>query len=188
MSNKTNQSSFFEALKTVFLPYAKNLEESCIQGDIEKPKKYFEDFEEGFTCEFQVPGLTVEEIKEFAAQYDPQLFHLDEAAASKTHFGGLVASGFQTQLKCFVPFCREVLLNSGSVGAPGIDKLRWLRPWYPGEVLDVSVKLVSIRASSKRNDRGYLGFELGASTGGNSLLTMEWVSIMLTREGAIGSE
>jgi|GEM_PF-256100 len=164
--------------------YQYYIEEGYIQSDTEKLKQYFEDFEEGFTYEFKVPGLTVKEITDFAEQYDPQLFHLDEAVASKSHFGGLVASGFQTQLKCFVPFCRGVLLDSGSMGAPGIEKLKWLRPWYPGEVLNVCVTLVSKRVSSKRNDRGYLNFELMATTDSSPLLSMEWASILLTREGA----
>ena len=150
----------------------------------QKLKKHFEDFEEGFNLAFQVPGLTVKEIKEFSAMYDPQRFHMDEEEASKTHFGGLVASGFQTQLLCFKPFCREVLLDSWAVGAPGIDNLKWLRPWYPGETLSVNVTLTKKRLSSKRNDRGYLSFELEAKTDGAPALTMEWAVIILTREGS----
>jgi len=84
------------------------------------PIKYFEDFEEGSTLE-----------------YDPQLFHLDEAVAEKTHFGQLAASGFQTQLKCYRPFCDQVLLGSSSVGAPGIE-IKWMRPWYPKQPLEVT--------------------------------------------------
>jgi acyl dehydratase len=145
---------------------------------------YFDDFDEGYNYSYRVPGLTVEQIKHFAARYDPQRFHLDEEAAASTHFGGLVASGFQTQLMCFEPFCREVLLNTGAVGAPGIDSLRWIRPWYPAEVLDVSVRLLGKRMSSTRNDRGYLNFVLEAAMDGQPTLKMEWNVIMLTREGA----
>jgi len=149
-------------------------------------KKWFEDFEEGFSLKYSVPGLTVREITEFAALYDPQRFHLDEDEANKTHFGGLVASGFQTQLLCFRPFCEQVLQNTQAVGAPGLDILKWLRPWYPGEMLDVNVTLASKRLSAQRNDRGYLGFEMKADANGAPTLVMEWVVIMLTRDG--GSE
>ena len=131
-----------------------------------------------------MPGLTSDEITAFAALYDPQRFHLDEDEASKTHFGSLVASGFQTQLLCFRPFCVDVLLDTHGVGAPGIENLRWLRPWYPGETLDVRATLVNKRISSKRSDRGYLGFELRAEVNGEPTLAMDWVVIMLTREGA----
>ena len=145
--------------------------------------KCFEDFQQGFVYEFQVPGLSESEIIEFARLYDPQRFHLDADAAKATHFGGLVASGFQTQLVCFQPFCRNVLNHSYGVGAPGIDSLKWLRPWYPGENLDGSVRLLSKRSSSKRKDRGYLEFLLEASTGGEPVVSMQWTVIMLTREG-----
>lgn len=79
-------------------------------------RKYFEDFEEGAVFEFEIPGLEVEEIKAFAERYDPQRFHLDENEAAATHFGRLVASGFQTQLLCFQPFCREVGMRIPFVG------------------------------------------------------------------------
>ncbi len=150
--------------------------------------KWFEDFEEGFSIEYSVPGLTKKEITEFASQYDPQRFHLDEDEAANTHFGRLVASGFQTQLMCFRPFCEKVIQNAQAVGAPGIDSLKWLRPWYPGEELNVRVTVVSKRLSSKRNDRGYIGVELNAEANGMPTLAMEWVFIMLTKEGAMEKE
>lgn len=146
------------------------------------PIKYFEDFEEGSTLEYQVPGVTPEEIKAFAAEHDPQLFHLDEAVAEKTHFGQLAASGFQTQLKCYRPFCDQVLLGSSSVGAPGIE-IKWMRPWYPNQPLEVTSVITRKSISSKSNQRGYVTFEVFAKANGVSILTMEWAVIMLTREG-----
>ena len=149
-----------------------------------KMEKCFEDFAQGFEVDYTVPDLTINEITEFAERYDPQRFHLDEKEAANTHFGGLIASGFQTQLLCFRPFCEKVLQGAWAVGAPGIDSLKWLRPWYPGEALSVNVTLVSKRLSSKRTDRGYLGFDLKAGVDGAPTLTMSWVVIMLTRDGA----
>lgn len=147
----------------------------------QRTREYFEDFEAGETFNFIAPGLKPDEIKQFALQYDPQRFHVDEDAASKTHFGGLVASGFQTQLMCFGPFCREVLLGTHAVGAPGIDQLKWLRPWRPLEDLKVTVTLVDKRISSKRPDRGYLSFKLSADSEEATVLTMEWVVMILTQ-------
>ena len=143
----------------------------------------FEDFAPGFRHDYRVPGLSAEEIVAFARRYDPQAFHLDPRAAADTHFGGLVASGFQTQLECFAPFCREVLADAHGIGAPGIDELRWLRPWYPGEDLDVRVEVADSRLSTTRRDRGYLDFELRAAHAGHSTLAMRWTTILLTREG-----
>jgi len=150
-------------------------------------KIWFEDFEEGFSFEYSIPGLTIKQITEFAALYDPQRFHLDEDEAKATHFGGIVASGFQTQLLCFRPFCEKVLQNTQAVGAPGVDSLKWLRPWYPGETLDVEVTVVNKRLSSKRNDRGYLGLEMKAEANGTPTLAMEWVVIMLIKDGTRAS-
>lgn len=144
----------------------------------------YEDFEVDFVFDFEVPALDREDIIEFASRFDPQRFHLDEGEAVKTHFGGLVASGFQTQLLCFQPFCREILANSHAVGAPGIDKLKWLRPWHPGEALGGRVKLMRKRPSSRRRDRGYLEFLLEADVDEAPLFSMLWTVIMLTREGA----
>jgi acyl dehydratase len=155
-----------------------------MKNNPDSPRVWFEDFEDGFLFEHSIPGLTVKEITEFAALYDPQRFHLDEEEAKITHFGGLVASGFQTQLLCFRLFCEKILRDTKAVGSPGIDSLKWLRPWYPGETLDVQVVLVGKRLSSKRNDRGYLSFELKAQTSGMPTLAMEWVLIMLTKNGA----
>ena len=146
--------------------------------------EWFEDFNEGNTFAYRVPGLTRSEIIEFAARYDPQRFHLDEQAAKQTHFGGLVASGFQTQLHCFRPLCERVLKHTRAIGAPGIDQLRWLRPLYPGETLDVTVAVVSKRRSSKREDRGYIGLELHAEASGAPTFAMQWVFMILTRQGA----
>lgn len=147
-------------------------------------KKYFEDFEERDTFDFEVSGLTAAEIKAFAERYDPQRFHLDEDEAAATHFGGLVASGFQTQLLCFEPFCRAVLQDSRAVGSPGIENLRWLHPWYPGQPLSVKVTLVDKRLSATRDDRGYLSFNLEAKAEDVPVLLMEWRVIVLTRRGA----
>ena len=144
--------------------------------------RHFEDFEVGVCDRYTVKGLTDEQIIEFAREFDPQRFHLDAEAAAQTHFGGLVASGFQTQLLCFRPFCDRVLLDSEAVGSPGIDQMRWLRPWYPGDDLAVTVTLLEKRRSGSRPDRGYLTFELSATTQGMAVFDMNWTVIMMVRQ------
>jgi len=146
--------------------------------------EYYEDFPEGFSYQYQVPGLSAQEIVAFAEQYDPQRFHLSEEEAKKTHFGGLVASGFQTQLHCFVTLCRDVFVDAHAVGAPGIDSIKWPRPWYPGETLDAVATLLEKRPSSTRDDRGYLRLQLTAAANGAPTLEMQWWVIMLRRPAA----
>lgn len=149
--------------------------------------QWFEDFDENFIWEHTIPGLSAEEIIAFAERYDPQRFHLSDTAARETHFGGLVASGFQTQLECFKPLCEQVFKHAHGVGSPGLDSLKWLRPWYPEEALAIRVKLISQRRSSKHTDRGYLGFELTARVDGHPTLFMSWTVIMLTRESGLSA-
>ena len=144
-------------------------------------QQYFEDFPEAANYNYIVDGVSAEEIKEFARRYDPQRFHLDEDEAERTHFGRLVASGFQTQLLCFKGFCDLVLQTAAAVGAPGIDSIQWKRPWYPDQKLGVSVSLLNKRLSTKKQDRGYIRFRLVACADANEIFIMEWAVIMLTR-------
>ena len=147
--------------------------------------QYFEDFSEAARYDYTVVGVSVEEIKEFARRYDPQRFHLDEDEAERTHFGQLVASGFQTQLLCFKGFCDLVLQRAAAIGAPGIDTIQWKRPWYPDQKLNVSVSLLNKRLSTKKPDRGYIRFRLVACADINEIFIMEWAAIMLTKS-AVG--
>ena len=154
-----------------------------VQKQIDPTELYYEDFKVNATYHFTIPGVSTESIKDFASRYDPQRFHLDEKMAQQTHFGGLVASGFQTQLLCFKPFCDEVLQKSSAVGSPGIDRLQWKKPWFANQKLDVLVSLKEKRLSSKRTDRGYVTFTMIATASGSEVLVMDWVVIFLLRNG-----
>jgi acyl dehydratase len=117
---------------------------------------YFEDFKPG--DRFVSPGITVTEsmIIDFALVYDPQPFHLDSQAAAVSHFGGLIASGFQTLALGFRAFLQLGLFSACGMGSPGIDELRWLRPVRPGDTLRSEVEVVSARPSRSKPDRGML--------------------------------
>ncbi len=117
---------------------------------------YFEDFEVGQT--FKTRGLTLTEsvIIDFAWQYDPQPFHIDTEAAKASPYGGLIASGFQTHLVAFRLVYQENIWNTASMGSPGIDELRWLKPVRPGDTLHVILEVMESRMSGSRTDRGYV--------------------------------
>jgi acyl dehydratase len=117
---------------------------------------YFEDFKPG--DQFISPGVTVTEsmIIDFALVYDPQPFHLDSRVAATSHFGGLVASGIQTLALGFRAFLQLGLFNACSLGSPGLDELRWLRPVRPGDTLRSEVEVVEVRPSRSKPDRGML--------------------------------
>src|SRR3982751_4531325 len=110
--------------------------------------RYFEDLEIGAETDFGSYDVTREEVLEFARKYDPQPFHLSDEAAAKTHFGRLSASGWHTAAMTMAVIARKVVgENQAGLGSPGIDELRWLKPVYPGDTLDVASRIVELRPS-----------------------------------------
>ena len=122
------------------------------------PKFYFEDFSTDWTAEYRPRRVTREEIVGFAAQYDPQPMHLDEEAARQTMLGGLAASGWHTCAIMMKMIADGLLLDTASMGAPGIDEVKWLRPMRPGDSLTVRGSVTAVRASQSKQDRGFVTF------------------------------
>lgn len=119
--------------------------------------KYYEDLVVGtVTRASRSYKVTREEVIEFASKYDPQPFHLDDAAAEKTHFGRLSASGWHTgamAMRMMVEGWKDQEPTAG-LGSPGIDELRWVKPVYPGDELTVEMELISKRRMKSRRDMG----------------------------------
>jgi len=122
------------------------------------PKFYFEDFSPGWTAEYGPRRVTREEMIGFAAQFDPQPMHLDEEAARGTMLGGLGASGWHTCCVMMKMIADGLLLDAASMGAPGIDEVRWLKPVRPGDSLTVRGSVLAARASQSKPDRGFVNF------------------------------
>ena len=118
---------------------------------------------------FVGPGITVSEaqILDFGLMYDPQPFHIDREAAAKSPFGGLIASGFQTLALGFRSLYQAGAINHSSIGSPGFDELRWLKPVRPGDTLHTEIEVKSKRASKSKPDRGtlHLAWEVKNQTG-----------------------
>ncbi len=115
----------------------------------------FEDFEIGMVSKYGRYEVTAEEIIEFASKYDPQSFHLTEAAGKAMHFGGLCASGWHNcAMVTRMVVDGMVTTGSGSLGSPGIDELRWKKPVYPGDILRLESTVVDKRESRSRPDMG----------------------------------
>ncbi|MBL8347199.1 MAG: MaoC family dehydratase [Rubrivivax sp.] len=117
-------------------------------------ERWFEDYAEGEAFEFGDHLVTEQEIIEFAQRYDPQPFHLDHAAAAATHFGGLVGSGWMSCAIMMRLLCDHFISRVSSMGSPGVDQVRWLRPVRPGDRLRARVRVAKARASETRPDRG----------------------------------
>ncbi len=116
--------------------------------------RYFEDYPAGAVFEFGDIRPTEAEIIEFARQFDPQPFHTDPAAAAKTPFGGLIASGWHTGALMMRVFADHYLSRVASLGSPGIEELRWLKPVRPGDRLSVRISVLEARRSRSKPDRG----------------------------------
>lgn len=116
--------------------------------------RYFEDFAVGERFTSKGATLTETQILDFALKYDPQPFHLDVEAAKETHFGGLIASGFQTLSLGFRLIYDTGFFKACSVGSPGMDELRWSRPVRPGDTIRTEAEIMELRPSSSKPDRG----------------------------------
>ncbi len=116
---------------------------------------YFEEYQVGDTFESAGVTFTESSIIDFALKYDPQPFHIDVEAATKSQYKGLIASGFQTLALTFRMYIQEGLLKQG-MGSPGMDELRWLLPVRPGDTLHLQSEVLNTKASSSRTDRGYV--------------------------------
>ena len=116
--------------------------------------RYFEDFTVGEAIELGSVEVTEAAITGFAEQYDPQPFHIDAAAAARSPFGGLIASGWHTAALFMRLFADAVLLDSSSQGASGIDQMRWRAPVRPGDTLAGRATVLDARRSATAPNRG----------------------------------
>jgi acyl dehydratase len=105
---------------------------------------------------YETVGVTVSEadIVAFARQFDPQYFHLDPAAAAKSAFGGLVASGLHTLSLAMRLFFELNLWERAIIGSPGLEHVRWLVPLRPGDTVRTIVEVSALKRSRSRPDRG----------------------------------
>lgn len=117
-------------------------------------KYYFEDFTVGRVFDSGTRRLSEADILGFAREYDPQYFHTDPEAAKKSIYGGLIASGWQTVGVCMRLMCDSYLLEAASMGSPGVDEVRWLKPVFPGDTLRMSATVIAARLSASKPDRG----------------------------------
>jgi acyl dehydratase len=121
--------------------------------------KYFEDVELGETTRFGRYEVTREEIVDYARQFDPQPFHLDEEAARASMFGGLIASGWHTGAMFIRMVCDDMVPEAATAGSMGFDDLKWLKPVRPGDVLSVESVVRGKSESRSRPDRGTVKIE-----------------------------
>jgi acyl dehydratase len=145
------------------------------------PQRYFDDLQVGQVVEHGPRTVSREEIVAFAREFDPQPFHLDEEAARRTPYGGLIASGWHTAALC-QRLVVDGMANAASLGSPGVDELRWVRPVRPGDTLRLRVECVEATPSRSKPDRGLARFRYELrNQHGELVLTMAGMAFFARR-------
>jgi acyl dehydratase len=103
--------------------------------------------------------LTREELLCFAAEFDPQPFHLDESVAKSSVLGGLAASGWHTSSIMMRMICDVLFSKLDTIGSTGIDEIKWLKPVFAGDVLSGRLTITMVRVSRKQPDVGIFTFD-----------------------------
>jgi len=146
------------------------------------PRRYFDDLRVGQVSEHGPRTVSREEIVGFAREFDPQPFHLDEEAARRSPYGGLIASGWHTAALCQRLVIDGIVNESTSLGSPGVDELRWLRPVRPGDTLRLRVECVETTPSRSKPDRGLARFRYEVrNQDGQVVMTMVGMALFARR-------
>ncbi|MFY9476342.1 MAG: MaoC family dehydratase [Aquabacterium sp.] len=115
---------------------------------------YWEDINEGLVLEFGPKKVDRDEVIRFATDFDPQPFHLSEEAGKASLFGGLAASGWHTAGMVMRLMCDGFLLKSSSLGSPGLDSLKWLRPVMVGDEIRARMTVLGRRPMKSKPSVG----------------------------------
>ena len=122
------------------------------------PKFHFEDFRSGDVRIYGPRRVTRAEIVAFAAEFDPQPMHMDEVAGATSLLGGLAASGWHACAIMMRMLADAFILDSTSMGGPGVEEVRWRKPLRPDTDVRVRASVLETRASNSRPGVGYVKF------------------------------
>ena len=145
----------------------------------------YEDIEPGRIFHAGPFILTREAIIAFAQMYDPQPFHLDEAAAAHSLLGGLAASGWQTLGIAMRLLFDGFLKDAASMGAPGFDEVRWIRPVRPGDALSLVLTIGAKRDSASRPDRGFIELHMDLRNAADQSVMTQRGPVIVQKRGAV---
>jgi acyl dehydratase len=145
-------------------------------------ERWFDDYVPGTTSEFGPIRVDEAEVVEFGRRFDPQPFHVDAEAAAAGPFGGLIASGWHTCALMMRLLADEYLSPVSSLGSPGVDELRWLRPVRPGDELTLRTTVADARRSRSKPDRGVLTTRIElVDRAGQAVLRLVATNLVLVR-------
>lgn len=143
---------------------------------------YFEDFEVGKSIEVGSFTVSEEEIIDFATRFDPQPFHVDREAAAQSMYGGIIASGWHTCSMMMRLMVDGFLKGAASLGSPGVDEIRWLKPVRGGDTLTVTTTALEVHPSASKPDRGVVvSLWQGTNQRGEPVATVKGMGMFLRR-------
>ena len=148
-------------------------------------QRYFEDYVPGSVHAFGTIRVAQSEIVAFARQFDPQSFHTDPEAAAGGPFGGLIASGWHTAAMMMRLFADNYLSKVASLGSPGVDELRWIKPVRPDDSLGIRVTVLDAHRSRSKPDRGVVRSLIEViNQSGEVVMSMKAVNLFTCRGAA----
>lgn len=143
---------------------------------------YYEDLSIGQKIEIGPISVTEEEIIEFAKKYDPQPFHVDVEKAKNSLFGGLCASGWHTCSLYMRMLYDGLLINLASLGSPGMNQIRWIKPLFPDETIKGELEIISKTPSRSKPNIGSMIIDSNVFNSNNELImTLQSISIVRRR-------
>jgi acyl dehydratase len=149
---------------------------------------FLEDLSVGQTFRTGTIPVDPDRVQAFAAEFDPQPFHLDEAAAGSSAFGRLVASGWHTAaLTMRLMVTSDFRIAGGMIGV-GVEQVRWPRPVYPGDVLRVEGEVLEVRPSRSNPDRGIVRFRSKTLNQDGELVMEQTATLIVPRDPARASK
>ena len=150
---------------------------------------YFEDFYPGQEIDLGERRVSEEEIVAFARQFDPQPFHVDRDAAQASIYGGVIASGWHTCSLMMRMVVDGLMCAAASMGSPGLDGVRWLRPLRAGDTLRVRYLTTRVKASNSKPDRGVVWSKWTATNQhGEEICTIEGMGMFGRRPAGAGDD
>jgi acyl dehydratase len=156
--------------------------------------KFFEDIRAGDVFEVGRHTFTADNIRAFATRFDPQLFHVDEAAAARSHFGALCASGWHTAvawMRLMTDYRRRMDEAMQAHGEPvaaigpalGFRELKWLKPVYVGDTIAYKSEVIEMRLSNSRPHAGLMSFRItGVNQNGAPVISLVSTTFVERRE------
>ena len=151
-------------------------------------ERYLEDFVVGQTFGSGPVRIDGERAFAFAAEFDPQPFHLDEAAARRSIFGGLTASGWHTAAVTMRLLVETELKPAGGIVGAGLDECRWPRPVRPGDALRVECEVIEVRPSKSRPEQGLIKLRTTTLNQDDEPVLVHVVNLLVPRRKDIRQE